>query len=346
MPQDYYSIITNTGLIKEAQAGQIGGSPINLTQIAVGDSGGEHYEPDSTAVALVNELHRATLTSSVLDANNPNQLIIEGVIDEEVGPFYIREVGIFDSDGDLFAIGKYPETFKSNFASGSGKRLYIRMIIGFVSTPNVEIMISENINFDPNFEANLNNELSDRLKISQNLADLNDLAQARNNLGLQESSITDFTAVVLPFAFNSPPVGWLECDGAEISRITYSSLFTKIRTTYGNGDGSNTFNIPDLRGEFIRGWDNGRGLDSGRNIGSFQDDAGRNITGNIGAPRVDGSSITPNGAFAHVSSAGNFSGGGGQMRNVNFDASRIWTSNHTANEFRPKNKALMYCIKY
>ncbi|MDA9573346.1 phage tail protein [Rickettsiales bacterium] len=205
MPQDYYSLVTNNGLIKEAQAGQIGGNPINLTEIAVGDGGGAYYEPDSSAVALINELHRTNLTSSVLDANNPNQLIIEGVIDEEVGPFFIREVGIFDSDGDLFAIGKYPETFKSNFASGSGKRLYIRMIIGFVSTPNVEIMISENINFDPNFEANLNteldnlnnsltnanNELNDRLKISQDLADLNNAATARGNLGLGSGAVAN-----------------------------------------------------------------------------------------------------------------------------------------------------------
>lgn len=198
MPQDYYSLVTNNGLIKEAQAGQIGGNPINLTEIAVGDGGGSSYDPNSSATALVNELYRTALTSSVLDANNPNQLIIEGLIPEEAGPFYIREVGIFDSDGDLFAIGKYPETFKSNYTSGSGKRLYIRMIIGFVSTPNVEIIISENINFDPNFEANLNteltninNELSDRLKISENLADLDDVEAARENLGLGSAAIAN-----------------------------------------------------------------------------------------------------------------------------------------------------------
>ena len=338
MPSNYYSIITNNGLIKEAQAGQIGGSPINLTEIAVGDSNGEYYEPNAEATGLVNELYRASLTSSVLDANNPNQLIIEGVIPEEAGPFHIREVGIFDSDGDLFAIGKYPETFKSNFASGSGKRLYIRMIIGFVSTPNVEIMISENINFDPNFEANLNdeldsinNELSDRLKISQNLADLDDLAQARNNLGLQESSITDFTAVVLPFAFDTPPVGWLECNGAEISRTTYANLFAKVGTLYGNGDGSNSFNIPDLRGEFIRGWDNGRGIDSGRIFGSFQSDELKSHTHNIRCNASNGNA----GTTAPYSSVANFT-------YTNTDD--ILSTGGL--ETRPRNTALIYCIKY
>jgi phage-related tail fiber protein len=262
MSQDYYSLVTNIGLIKEAEAGQIGENPINLTEIAVGDGNGSYYEPDSAATSLVNELYRTNLTSAVLDANNPNQLIIEGVIEEEAGPFYIREVGIFDADGDLFAIGKYPETFKSNYESGSGKRLYIRLIVAFVSIPNVEIVLSENINFDPNFEANLNIELANRLKISENLADLNDTEQARNNL-----NITNLTGAIMPFSFSLAPDGWLECNGSEVSRTTYANLFSKIGTNYGVGDGVNTFNIPDLRGEFIRGWDNGRGVDSNRSLG-------------------------------------------------------------------------------
>ena len=70
----------------------------------------------------------------------------------------------------------------------------------------------------------------------------------------------------------SLPTGWLKANGAAVSRTTYSNLFAAIGTTYGVGDGSTTFNIPDLRGEFIRGWDDGRGVDSGRTLGSWQDD--------------------------------------------------------------------------
>jgi phage-related tail fiber protein len=75
-----------------------------------------------------------------VDPDNKHQLIVEAVLDESVGPFYIREVGILDANldengkGTLFAIGKYPETFKPDLPDGSGKRLYIRMIIGFAST--------------------------------------------------------------------------------------------------------------------------------------------------------------------------------------------------------------------
>lgn len=74
------------------------------------------------------------------------------------------------------------------------------------------------------------------------------------------------------FPVSTPPSGFLEMDGAAISRTTYEDLFTLIGTTYGAGDGSTTFNLPDTRGEFIRGWDNGRGVDAARAIGSAQAD--------------------------------------------------------------------------
>ena len=72
------------------------------------------------------------------------------------------------------------------------------------------------------------------------------------------------------FARSTAPSGYLKCNGAEISRTTYAALFSAIGTTFGVGDGSTTFNVPDLRGEFIRGWDDARGVDSGRVIGSWQ----------------------------------------------------------------------------
>lgn len=74
-------------------------------------------------------------------------------------------------------------------------------------------------------------------------------------------------------SYNTPDSGFLECNGAAINRTTYADLFAKIGTTFGAGDGSTTFNIPDMRGEFVRGWDNGRGVDSGRALGSTQEAA-------------------------------------------------------------------------
>ena len=75
---------------------------------------------------------------------------------------------------------------------------------------------------------------------------------------------------VVLFAANSPPANFLECDGSTISRTTYAQLFAVISTTWGIGDGATTFNIPDYRGEFIRGWDNGRGVDPARVFAASQ----------------------------------------------------------------------------
>ena len=78
------------------------------------------------------------------------------------------------------------------------------------------------------------------------------------------------SGTVLYFAGQTAPAGWLKANGAAVSRTAYAALFAAIGTTYGAGDFRNTFNLPDLRGEFIRGWDNGRGVDTPRSIGSAQ----------------------------------------------------------------------------
>jgi len=72
------------------------------------------------------------------------------------------------------------------------------------------------------------------------------------------------------FARKTAPTGWLKANGEEVSRTTYADLFASIGTNFGSGDDENTFRLPDLRGEFIRGWSNGRVVDGGRDFGSFQ----------------------------------------------------------------------------
>ena len=118
---------------------------------------------------------------------------------------------------------------------------------------------------------------------------------------------------VIAMATPTAPAGYLECNGAAVSRVSYRTLFGLIGTYYGGGDGSTTFNLPDLRGEFIRGWDNGRGVDGGRVIGSFQD--------------KDTSTAT------HTHADG--TGGTGNAATVTFPITN-----------RPRNRAMMYVIKY
>jgi phage-related tail fiber protein len=147
---------------------------------------------------------------------------------------------------------------------------------------------------------------------------------------------------VMAFARSSVPTGWLKCNGAAVSRTTYANLFAAIGTTYGAGDGSTTFNLPDLRGEFIRGYDDGRGVDSGRGFGTAQLDA---FQGHFHQPKPPMTSFWGNNGST---SSGQPTGStyayetttGGPVSDGTNGTPR------TAAETRPRNVALMYCIKY
>jgi phage-related tail fiber protein len=119
------------------------------------------------------------------------------------------------------------------------------------------------------------------LERSRNLADVESAATARANLGVLSADETRQMAppgAVMHFARTTAPAGWLKANGAAVSRTAYAALFAALGTTFGAGDGFNTFNLPDLRGEFLRGLDDGRGVDAGRALGSAQADANRSHT--------------------------------------------------------------------
>ena len=163
------------------------------------------------------------------------------------------------------------------------------------------------------------------------------------------------------FALNTPPTGWLKANGAAISRSTYSALFDAIGTTYGAGDGSTTFNLPDMRGEFPRGWDDGRGVDSGRSFGTAQLDQMQRITGSIGVIGVQASAgednIFKNPQTGLLSRGGGpsseerlfpgASSGSGQSLQVNSaNSPNARVSDTTDGETRSRNIALLACIKF
>ncbi len=124
------------------------------------------------------------------------------------------------------------------------------------------------------------------------------------------------------------PAGWLACEGALVSRTTYAALFGAIGTTFGAGDGSTTFALPDLRGEFLRGWDLTRGVDpdSPRGLGSFQADALKAHT-HDGVPSLQAD-------IDRGSASSNFS----------VDVNGVTGSTGGA-ETRPRNVAVWYLIK-
>jgi len=127
------------------------------------------------------------------------------------------------------------------------------------------------------------------------------------------------TGQVVMTGRSSAPTGWLECDGSAVSRATYAALFTAISTTWGTGDGSTTFNIPDMRGYFPRGYDNGRGVDAGRALASNQADAFAAHTHTIdgGNPASSSSYVLRQSSTASPDITTSSAGGAAETRPVN-----------------------------
>ena len=147
---------------------------------------------------------------------------------------------------------------------------------------------------------------------------------------------------VLAFAGETPPEGYLECDGASVSRTAYAELFEAIGTAFGAGDGSTTFGLPDVRGVFLRGWDNGRGADAGRILGSLQQDA---FQGHWHQSYGNLNYGVANQITAHTTN----SGGSAGTVNTSVRAAIADGTNGTprmAAETRPRNVAFMHIIKY
>ena len=135
------------------------------------------------------------------------------------------------------------------------------------------------------------------------------------------------------FAMITPPNGWLKANGALINRITYARLFTAIGTLFGVGDGTTTFGLPDLRGEFIRGYDDGAGIDTSRVFGSYQADDNKShnhVTSSVGGYKAYGGSTGVLGTGTGFST----------------DLNTLTTGNTGAVETRVKNIAMLVCIKY
>lgn len=137
------------------------------------------------------------------------------------------------------------------------------------------------------------------------------------------------------FAHDSIPEGWLMADGSTVSRSDYPELFTKVGVRYGAGNGTTTFNLPDLRGEFIRGWDAGRGVDTGRVLGSAQADEFQAHSHTITSGPIVGGYQTGSADLG-------LRGSGGSNSSLNM---QVTIGETGGTETRPRNVAMMGCIK-
>lgn len=149
-------------------------------------------------------------------------------------------------------------------------------------------------NFDPNSKANTSGGYPS--------LSVGDSAQ----VGGQTANMLAPPGMIAHFAMPSPPNGWLVANGAAVSRATYAALFAAINVTYGAGNGSSTFNLPDLRGLFIRPWDNGRGVDPSRGFASTQASANLQHTHSGSAIGVPDHAHTIEGVGNHNHNSGSF----------------------------------------
>lgn len=470
---NFSTLHTSLGLAAMAAA-EATGTPINLTEMAVGDGNGNPVTPTEGMTNLVRERFRAAINRVFQSPTEPNRFTAELVIPASEGGFTLREVGVFTADGDLFAVGNLPDTYKPVASEGAYADTVVRLdflvtntsVVTLQIDPNVAVAtqqwISNNVtaatiipggttgqilakdsNADGDYiwkdptDANVvvdtieehqtlaaaqtlvtlattttyglsvyiegvrlrsdewTPDALDETKLtlatsypagtkltavqnepagsapaplvkSLNLADVPNKATARTNLGVYSKAEVDQRApagAVVHFARNSAPTGWLKANGAAISRTAYADLFAAIGTTFGAGDGFNTFNLPDLRGEFVRGWDDARGVDSGRAFGTAQGDRmedhfhgfGHFLSTSSGSLADDAYFSRRNWSAASETLTGQRISGntqtldttpvsGGQAGDIGTSRQVEITANNT--ETRPRNVALLACIKF
>lgn len=383
MTTKYFALLTNQGAAKLANAAALG-TKVNITQLAVGDGGGELPTPDPAQTKLIGEKRRASLNSLTIDAANGSQIVAEQIIPEGEGGFWIREIGLFDGDGVMIAVANCAETYKPQLAEGSGRTQTVRMIIIVNSTSAVTLKIDPSVvlatrkyvddgvivakQYADNLQTQtkkyadtLQKEAKDYadkqmqdvktfstdalkkhvddgnphqqyLQTSQALADIKaagKVADALKNLGVGEGAPLIGSPFPWPHAqlpnelFNSMAgMVFLKYNGASFSE----TLYPKLALVYPG------LKLPDMRGEFMRGWDDGRGADAGRALLSSQSHAMQQHTHTVVVP----------GKIADADR-------GSLSSEWSIDNSQSLTSSgasgNTATETRPRNVAFNFLVR-
>lgn len=377
----YKVIHTKIGLQLLAQVAATG-AKLELSHFAIGDGSGNPINVDPNMKQLVRERYRNTINRIYQDPENENLYTAEVLIPLNLGGFVMREIAIFDKNGNMVLVGNLPDVVKPTLNDGifTDSAIRIPFFVGNANT--VELKVDPNVvtathswvvnTLTPAYffpggltgqvlkkTSNLDGEVQwgdastaeifvntieeeqtlainqmivdfttvnthgiaiyingDRItnKVGENgwqatsstsitlgkaypdgskilavqneplgtapyplaqnlnLSDIPDKDLARQNLGV-ESKFNDCPpGTILYLATANIPTGYklIKANGATISREVYADLFAVIGTTYGVGDDVLTFNVPDGRAEFPRGLDDGRGIDTGRVIGSKQ----------------------------------------------------------------------------
>lgn len=142
----YFTVLTDVGKQKlsEAIANE---TALDFTEMAVGDSNGTSYEPTSDMTALKHVTYRAAIGSMKINAEDKNVMEFEFVVPASTGGFYIREAGLYSSDGTLIAISRLPEQYKADMAEGAGSSMTVRILVAISSDAQIYITVPASITY-------------------------------------------------------------------------------------------------------------------------------------------------------------------------------------------------------
>ncbi|WP_027713500.1 phage tail protein [Dickeya chrysanthemi] len=369
MGAKYFTLLTQAGE-KKLAAAIAAGKALELAQMGVGDGNGTLPFPDSLQTKLVNERRRGVINALTVDQNNTNQMIAEQVIPENEGGFWLREIGLYDVDGDLIAVGNCPETYKPELKEGSGRVQTVRMVLIVSRTDAVTLKFDPTVALatrryadtlladhivaanphrqyapleSPVFSGNptaptaVAGTNTTQLATTAFVADavayaigvLSGKTEASTKLKLD---INDIVGIPQPWPQATAPSGWLKCNGQSFDKNRYP----RLAQVYPSGV------LPDLRGEFIRGWDDGRGVDSGRELGTLQYDDVKEHLHHIAAKYAGGTGVTALNT-AQMGFDSQTGPANGALRT--FGVENLDLSPAGGNETRPRNIAFNYIVR-
>lgn len=310
-------MLTTLGAAKKTNCDALG-IPWEPRYMLIGDANGTDPVPSPTQTKLINQRYRAQLNQLRVSPTDDNVLIAELVLPPDVGGWWIRELALEDKDGVFSAVANVAPSYKPLLAQGSGRNQVVRMHIITSGTSNIQLKIDPSV------------VLATRKYVDESIKTLYSKEEI-------EAMIAEASALpvgtMAAFPVNKIPPGFLELDGSVKSIAVYPDLAAFLGTAFNKGDeGGGNFRLPESRGEFLRGWDHGRGVDTGRVVGSWQDHAFQN---HLHALRQTVTTATSTGTGLAVVISGSGTG-------ANSD---VPMTGNVGNETRPRNLAVVWCIK-